>query len=282
MNPLALVVGSYRAEWLKLTRRPAIWILGILLCLGILTLGYILVGMAIVIIERSATSPESGVPGGAAQRLREGLLPGVMVSQVIPLLSTLGGPIGMILGALTIGGEYSWGTLKTILTQRPGRLALTWGKLLALAPLLLLFSGGALLLGLLGSLSAAALQGAALTPPSALELAKGLGAGWLILAVWTIFGVALATVLRSSALAIGLGLIYSLVLESVVSGVAFFVEQANLLRNALLGANASALASYFSGGGSTIPPERATLILFVYLAIFTAITALVIRVRDVT
>ncbi len=82
-------------------------------------------------------------------------------------------------------------------------------------------------------------------------------------------------------MAIGLGLIYALVLESVVSGVALFVEQANQLRNVLLGANAGALSSYFSGGGSTIPPERATLILIVYLAIFTAITALAIRLRDV-
>jgi len=282
MNPLALVAGSYRAEWLKLIHRPAIWILGILLCFGILTVGYILIGVAIVIIERSATGAQDSTQGIAAQSLREGLLPNVMVSQVIPLLSTLGGPIGLILGALTIGGEYSWGTLKTILTQRPGRLALIGGKLLALAPILLLFSGGALLLGLLGSLIAAAFQGAALAPPSALELLKGLGAGWLILTVWTMFGIALATIMRSSALAIGLGLIYSLVLESVVSGVALFVEQANQLRNVLLGANAGALSSYFSGGGSTIPPERATLILLAYLALFAAVTALVIRVRDVT
>ncbi len=281
MNPLTLVIGSYRAEWLKLTRRPAIWVLGILLCFGILTIGYILIGVAIVIIERSATGAQDPTQNIAAQSLREGILPNVMVSQVIPLLSTFGGPIGLILGALTIGGEYSWGTLKTILTQRPGRLALIGGKLLALAPLLLIFSAGVLLLGLIGSLISGALQGAALTPPSALELVKGLGAGWLILAVWTMFGVAIATVLRSSALAIGLGLIYALVLESVVSGVAFFVEQANQLRNVLLGANAGALSSYFSGGGSTIPPERATLILIVYLAIFTAITALAIRLRDV-
>lgn len=282
MSPLALVAGSYRAEWLKLIRRPAIWVLGILLCFGIVTIGYVLIGVAIVILERSATEADRAIPGGAAQSLRDGLLPGVMVSQVLPLLSTLGGPIGLILGALTIGGEYSWGTLKTILTQRPGRLALIGGKLLALAPLLLIFSGSALLLGLIGSLGAAALQGASLAPPSALELLKGLGAGWLILAVWTMFGVAIATVLRSSALAIGLGLIYSLVLEAVVSGVALFIEQASQVRNFLLGANAGALSSYFSGGGSTIPPERATLILLVYLALFTAITALVIRVRDVT
>ncbi len=111
---------------------------------------------------------------------------------------------------------------------------------------------------------------------------KGLGAGWLILAVWTLFGVTLATVLRSSALAIGLGLIYTLVLEPLTQPIAFFVEQVDQARKVLLGANASALANYFGDRGSTIPPERATLILFVYLAIFTAITALVIRVRDVT
>ena len=66
-------------------------------------------------------------------------------------------------------------------------------------------------------------------------------------------GVALATVLRSAALAIGLGLIYSLVLESVVGGVAIFFEEANQVRRFLLGANSDAIANYFSGGGSTIP-----------------------------
>ena len=59
-------------------------------------------------------------------------------------------------------------------------------------------------------------------------------------------------------------------------------ERIRIGERALLGANSGALSSYFSWGGSTIPPERATLILLVYLAIFTAITALVIRVRDVT
>ncbi len=281
MSPLALVVGSFRAEWLKLTRRPAVWILGLILLFGVFTIGYAFVWLGILLIERSSQG-SGGPPSGAiAESLRAGLLPGAMIAQVIPLLGTLGGPIGLILGALTIGGEYSWGTLKTILTQRPGRLALIAGKLLALAPLLALFSGGALLVGLLGSLIAAAIQGASVAPPSALDLLKGVGAGWLILAAWTAFGVALATLFRSAALAIGLGLIYSLVLETAVSGVAFLIEQVNTARRFLLGANAGALASYFGGSDSTIAPECATLILCVYLALFVAITALVIRRRDV-
>ena len=71
------------------------------------------------------------------------------------------------------------------------------------------------------------------------------------------FGVALATVLfRSAALAIGLGLIYSLVLETVVSmGSRSSSSSArHSAERFLLGANAGALANYFGGGGSTIPP----------------------------
>ena len=70
-----------------------------------------------------------------------------------------------LLGALTIGSEYSWGTLKTILTQRPGRLSLTGGKFLALAPILLGFSFGALVVGLIGSLLYAAIAGASASQP---------------------------------------------------------------------------------------------------------------------
>jgi hypothetical protein len=46
--------------------------------------------------------------------------------------------MALILGALTLGSEYGWTTFKTVLTQRPGRLALFFGKLLALGVVLAL------------------------------------------------------------------------------------------------------------------------------------------------
>jgi ABC-2 type transport system permease protein len=288
VSALALTFTSYRAEWLKLARRPATWILGIILVAGIFSLGYGFLFLAIQLVERSPATPQNPNPGSAAQILREGLLPSAVVAQVIPLLSTIGGPIALILGALTIGSEYSWGTLKTILTQRPGRLSLTGGKFLALAPILLAFSFGALVVGLIGSLLYAAIAGASFALPSAATLIEGLGAGWLILAAWTTLGVALATLFRSAALAIGLGLVYALVLENVISGVAFFVEQAEAVRRLLLGANSSALANYFAdptpgsvAAQGRIPPERATLILLVYIAAFLAVTLFVMNRRDV-
>lgn len=288
MSAFALTIASYRAEWLKLARRPGTWVLGGILCIAIFSLGYGFIYLAILLVERSAASAQNPDPASSAQLLRDGLLPRAVVAQVIPLLSTIGGPIALILGALTIGSEYSWGTLKTILTQRPGRLALTGGKLLGLAPLLLIFSAGALIVGLLGSLIYATIAGASFALPSLATLLKGLGAGWLILTAWTTLGTALATLFRSAAMAIGLGLVYALVLETVVSGVAFFVEQADTLRRLLLGANSSALANYFANPNpgsiaaeGRIPPERATLILLVYISIFLAITAVLIRRRDV-
>ena len=38
-----------------------------------------------------------------------------------------------ILGVLSVGSEFGWGTWKTLLTQRPGRLTVFGAKLVALA-----------------------------------------------------------------------------------------------------------------------------------------------------
>lgn len=288
MSALAQTLGSYRAEWLKLSRRPATWVLGIILCVSVLALGYAFIFLASQLVGRSPASPNNPDPRAAAQGFREGMLPRNLLTTVIPLLSTLGGPIALILGALAIGSEYSWGTMKTILTQRPGRLSVIGGKLLGLAPILLIFAVGALLIGLVASLLYAAGSGGSLAPPGVGALLKGVGASWLILAAWATLGVALAALFRSAALAIGLGLVYALALENIVGTVAFFVDQIESFRRLLLGANTSALSNYFAdpspgsfAEAARIPPERATLVLLAYLAVFLLITGLAIRQRDV-
>lgn len=276
MNPLALVLGSYRAEWLKLSRRPAIWVLVIIFWLGILIVGYLFWFILLQLLQRAnptAPAPDLG---------NSTLVPGALLMNVLPTIRTFGAPIGIILGTLLIGGEYSWGTLKTILTQGPGRLALISGKLLALVPLSLLLTIGALLLSYLISLITALVIGASGAPPSAPELLKGVGAGWLIIGMWATCGAALATLFRSSALAIGLGLVYALVVETAISGVSSFVTQLDTLYRALPGTNAGALVDALNGNSApTDTPGRATLILVAYLVVFVAITTLAIRQRDV-
>ena len=278
MNPLSLVLGSYRAEWLKLSRRPAIWILVAIFWLGVLIAGYFFWFLYIRLLQ-------SANPGTPPPDLGNSfLVPNALLGNVIPNVRTFGAPIGIILGTLLVGGEFSWGTLKTIFTQRPGRLALLGGKFLGLAVFVLILAVGALLLAYIVSLITALIIGASGAPPNALELLKGLGAAWLIIAVWATFGAALATIFRSSALAIGIGLVYTLVVETAVSGVAAFLTQFESLERALPGANAGFIADALSGnsaptGGSNT--GQAVAILFFYLVIFVAISALITRQRDV-
>lgn len=278
MNPLPLVLGSYRAEWLKLSRRPAIWILVAIFWLGVLIAGYFFWFLYIRLLQ-------SANPGTPPPDLGNSfLVPNALLSNVIPNVRTFGAPIGIILGTLLVGGEYSWGTLKTILTQRPGRLALLGGKLLGLAVFVLILAIGALLLAYIVSLITALTIGASGAPPSALELLKGLGAAWLIIAVWATFGAALATLFRSSALAIGIGLVYTLVVETAVSGVAAFLTQFGSLERALPGANAGFIADALSGNSAPTAGSstgQAVAILLTYVVAFVAITALVTRQRDV-
>ena len=49
--------------------------------------------------------------------------------------------------------------------------------------------------------------------PGLFDLVRALGAGWLILAVWAMLGVLLGVLWRGTALAIGLGILYGLVIE---------------------------------------------------------------------
>lgn len=278
MNPLPLVLGSYRAEWLKLSRRPAIWILVAIFWLGVLIAGYFFWFLYIRLLQ--GANPNTPPPDLG----NSFLVPNALLSNVIPNVRTFGAPIGIILGTLLVGGEYSWGTLKTILTQRPGRLALLGGKFLGLAVFVLILAAGALLLSYIVSLITALIIGASGAPPNALELLKGLGAAWLIIAVWATFGAALATLFRSSALAIGIGLVYTLVVETAVSGVAAFLTQFASLEHALPGANAGFIADALGGNSAPTPGSstgQAVAILITYVVAFVAIAALVTRQRDV-
>lgn len=53
--------------------------------------------------------------------------------------------------------------------------------------------------------------------PAVGAVARVLRAAWLILAVWAAFGVALAVLLRGVALAVGLGIVYTLAAEGLIS-----------------------------------------------------------------
>lgn len=293
------MLASLGAELLKLRKRPSTWVLGLIWLAVIILLNYTL-AYALLSSAPPPTVPE-GTPKEQREQLQaqqeefqeqqlEFLYPENLVSNLAPGFPNLGAPIALILGALAVGSEYGWTTFKTVLTQRPGRLALFFGKLLALGVVLALLVVLIFTAGAASGYVVAGLEDAPVGWPAAGELARALGAGGLILAVWAALGVLLATLLRSTALSIGIGLVYSLVLETIIFNLPIQNKAFREAREFFPSQNSSFLANSFSGQaqGGFAPPEppvdasQAALVLLAYAAAFVLLAAFVFRRRDVT
>jgi ABC-type transport system involved in multi-copper enzyme maturation permease subunit len=288
------MLASLGAELLKIRRRPSTWVLPLIWLAIIVLLNYTLT-YALLSSVPPPTFPE-GTPEQQQKQLREQqeqlqdeqfrpLYPENLVGNLIPGYPSVGAPIALILGALAVGSEYGWATFKTILTQRPGRTALFFGKLLALGVVLALLVALTFATGALASLVVAALAGGPVKGPPPGGLLRALGAGFLILSVWASLGALLSTLLRSTALSIGLGLVYSLVLETLVFNLPVDNEFLTDARRYFPGQNSSSLADAFSAQASIQAPQigaaHSTLVLLAYTAAFVALAVFVFGRRDV-
>ncbi|MFO8034773.1 MAG: ABC transporter permease subunit [Candidatus Bipolaricaulota bacterium] len=273
--------GALRAELLKLAKRPAVWVLFAVLfatmALFSYLFPYILLGLD---IEGSAPTP------GQVAVYRASLLPRGFVASSVSGVAGVGGTLALILGVLTMGSEYRWGTLKTITTQRSSRLTLGASKLAGVGIVALLFTIAYFLTALVCSLGIAGLEGESFGLPAVGTIAAGLGTGWLILLTWSALGILLAVAFRGTGLAIGLGLVYQLLLEQLAVALPMPERMAEVLRAGLPGANATALAQHFADVQGlvlrTVPVGQAAAVLAAYFALFVALAGVIFRRRDIT
>ena len=279
------------AEFLKLPQRPATWVLVLVWATLVILFGYLLTYSFL-----SAPAPEDLPREQRAQQeaFNEELLATLMPENLLKNLFVngsfgVGAAIVLILGALAAGSEYGWGTLKSILTQRHGRLSVFSGKLLALGVILVIFVLVGLATGSLGSFVVARLEDAAVDWPPLRELAKGLGVGVLIFAVWGSLGFALAVLFRGTPLAIGLGLAYALAVENAIAALPIESETFKNVRRVMLGENTSSVSGYFGSPSDAfgapeplVEPERAALVLAAYTVGFILLAAYFFWRRDVT
>ncbi len=271
---------SIAAELLVLRKRTSTWILLTIWTLLALVFAYIV--------------PYVQYLNGSTRQPLDDLLPQHLVSQLMAGFPFFGGVFALQLGVLAFGSDYGWGTLKTLFTQRPGRLHIFAAKLLGLAATLVPFVLVVYALGALSSYVIAARKGADVAWPSAWQLAQGFSAGWLILAVWAAVGILLAVLSRGTSLAIGIGILYALVIEGLVSALAsevslldrlveFFVRANGYSLVAALGVSPEAVAD--SGPGSFSGPfvsgGQALLVLVSYLVVLLAASGWLLRRRDV-
>jgi len=277
------MTGVLSAELLKLRKRPATWlIVGIWLALNF-TFAYLFPYLSYR--TGSPTGPDGAAP--PAQLLAE-VLPANLVPNLLGGYPMFGGALVLILGALMTGSEYGFGTMKTLLTQGPRRIEVLGGILGALAVVVLVLGVANFTLSAGASSVIAATESAPGTFPPAAELARGLASGWLILGMWGLLGALAGIAFRGTALAVGLGLVWALVIENLIRGTAALLDVFDTVQRVLPGVNAGSLVAALGAGrgapgvAAVVGGTHAVVVLAGYLAGFILVAGLLLARRDVT
>ena len=267
------MIATIKSEIRKTVRRPA------------LLVGSGLVG-AVVVLVYGVLWYQAGHPASADHPVTLATLyPENFVSNVMGAGYPLGASLMIVLGALITGSEYSWGTMKSLFTQGPGRMTMWAGRsfvFMAWTALmtLILFVGGAAC-----SVVVAAFEGHAISWPALMDIAKGMGAIWVIFAANGALGLALGVLFRQSAAALGVGIVYLLGVEIIVVR---FVDGLNngayqWVGNLFLGQNSIALLqSFVPHLKPSVSAGQAVIVLAAYLAGLLIVAAGLQRQRDVT
>ena len=271
--------GSTRAELTKLVRRPATWAMVAVALL-----------LAVVFTYAAPYGGVAGADGGfpGSDRGLAALLPDKLVGNSIAGLPVFIGGITLVLGVLTVGGEYGWGTWKTMLTQGPSRLTVYAAKLAALAVVCLVVVLSLFAVGAVATTLIANAESQPFDWPSPPDVLAGVGAGWLIAFMWAALGTLLAVLMRGLALPLGLGLVWMLVVQNLLASIAApLIGWVATMQKGLPGPNAGSLVSSLGAPGGTpgvaevVGTTQATLVVAAYLLLFAGLAGWILRRRDV-
>ena len=275
------MMASFSAEILKLRTRPAVWVVSaVWLSLGLL-FEYVFPYLS---YRGGGLRPQAGAP----QQLLDQILPSHVVTTAIAGWPFFGGALILVLGVLLTGSEYGWGSLKTILAQGPRRQSVFAGKLLAAGALalLLVFAGFAAAAGV--SSLIAGVESKPIDWPAAADVIRGMAAGWLILAMWSLAGMFLGVAFRGTSLAIGLGVVWVLAVEQIVRGFAPLVGVLDGLERWLPGTNAGSLVAGLgvqpgaaAGVTTVVDGIHALLVVAAYVIGFSLLAVGLVLQRDV-
>jgi ABC-2 type transport system permease protein len=279
------MIGSFRAEWRKLRQRPAVLVLLALLVLGVVVTLYLVPYFRDA--QAGFTDSRSGVPGSI---LKLGLYPPQFIHVAVQIMIPDGMLLALLVGTLGLGSEYGWGTLKTVLVQRSGRVRGTLGRMSATAGVLLILVLVSYGTAAAASVVAAVADGKGISWPAVQTVAEVLGASWLVLMCYALTGMLLAAILRNAALAIGIGIFYMVIFESAFLDLfrPLWRSGIDALETIVPGVNSAALLTSFGPPpGETFPTpvvdatHGAILLVMWIVGLATLTTALLWR-RDVT
>jgi ABC-type transport system involved in multi-copper enzyme maturation permease subunit len=268
------MIATIKSEWRKNRFRPAF-----LVGSGLMA--------AITVLFYSVSWYQATHPGSAESAVSIlSLYPSNFVNNAMGAGFPLGAAMAIVLGAILSGSDYSWGTLKTVLTQGPGRLTSWTGRVIVFMAWMAILTLVMFAVGAGYSVVIVATQNHGIVWPAAIDIVKGLGTMWLLLAAFGSVGLALGVLIKQSAAALGIGLVYLLAVEILAVR---FIDGLNSgaykwIGDLFIGQNATALTQNFAGRAvsASIGAEQAVLVLAAYIIGLFIVAGALIRQRDVT
>jgi ABC-2 type transport system permease protein len=268
-----------RAEAIVQLRRPANWLLLAVAAALTLTFGY-------AIPYTGYRGGSGGDPGSVSL---DRLLPANFADAAIGGLPLFIGALALIFGVLVAGSDYGWQTWKTLLVQRPSRAAVLAGKLCTIAGGALLLVVTLLALAAVASSIVATVEGTGIAWPPVMEVLADLGAGWLIAFMWAMLGVALAIAMRAVALPVGIGLVWMLAIQNLITGLAApLLSWVDAAQRWLPGPAAGSLAATLGASQNTPGVAelsgqlQSVLVLVAYLIASATVAMALLARRDLT
>ncbi|WP_342214818.1 ABC transporter permease [Nocardia abscessus] len=285
MNGMALrdLVASTKAEMLRLRKWPAFWIILGTWILMNLTFAYLFNYLAYTSGESGRMS--NGLPREALLRQ---MLPAAVPEVFTQGMAMFGGALMLVLGALTAGSGYGWGTWKTVFTQGPSRVQAVAAVLLSLAVVVVGLVCAAFVVDVSIAALIAASQSQAVSLPALDRSLLGILTGTAILGMWTLAGALIGAIARGPALAVGIGLVWVLVVENLLRGAAGIFAPIRAITDHLPGTAAGSLAGAMrtADGPATpgvldvLPRSESLVVLAAYLVVFASGTIWLMRERD--
>lgn len=305
------MIGLVRSEALRIRSRRALWVLVGVAALGI-TLG--------IAIGTANSHPPSATQVARAQRLYQRELeaclsgsygdvpPGftdleAYCDEVVPPemfesrqglrlsgldaliqgMATLTALVGVVIAASLIGADWSAGSMATLLTWEPRRLAVLLVRAVLVA--LTVFAISVVLLGYFALLFrlGVALRGTTAGADGWLgEVAGSTVRVGLVATLYATFAYALASIGRSTAAGLGIMLAELVLVEGFLRGFRPSIEIWLSITNAVAIVSGEAQQLGFSGDQGSLGVSRAVLTLSCYVVVALVVAAAVFRRRDVT
>jgi ABC-2 type transport system permease protein len=259
-----MIVASFRSEWVKLKRRNLL--VGTYAGLAIAASLF-----AILLFAQANAAGGGDLPSLTQLAQPNGLIHGVNRAAVLLGIVAFG------VAASQIAGEYSLGTLRQLLVRQPRRAVLLAGKFLAVVTFML---GAVIFASLVATVAAFVMAHARHVPTGAwtssagiIDLTRALGDLLVATVGFTVFGLVIGLLFRSSVTAIIVGFAYLLPFEAVITRIA--PHTASWLPGQLLQAIAV--------GGVTAAGFAHSLILsVVYVALAGVVATVLFLRKDVT